>query len=58
MVFKIFWREGREKPFLRPRKTEFYNKNKNIERMLQIFLENGKIVFKSKSWNFNINFQI
>ena len=24
----------------------------------QVFLENGKIEFKSKIWNFNINFQI
>ena len=60
MVFRTFWEEGWRKPYVRPSKTDTV-KARTVYRgcnvCYQIFLKNGKIDFKSKILNFNINFK-
>ena len=59
------WRTGAwffwGKPYLPPSKPNSTVKTRTAYRgcnaCYQVFLENGKIDFKSKMWNFNINFQ-
>ena len=56
-----FWGEGRGKPYLSPSKPNSTVKTRTVYRgcnvCYQVFLENGRIDFKRKIRNFNINFQ-
>ena len=58
MIFKTFWREGWAKLLVKPNSTV---KTRNVYRVCdvcyQAFLENEKIDFKSKIWNFSLSFQ-
>ena len=60
MVFKTFWRSDEENHIYNLVKTNSGVKNGTLSKgcnvFYQVFLENRKIDFKSKIWNFNINF--